>query len=305
MVLELPGPSPDLRERIGRRMSWPDWRIIVDRVTAVAVPVIFGLALIPQVRWFAEHPETLFGDARLYFRATQAWLTNGDPWSAQDSVGVLFAAPPPALLLNLPLQPLGEDGAVAFWVVAGLLGMAMAIRYYRLPWWWMAFPPFVEGMLPASPDSALLGAMVLGGGALAAAIKWYSVPAMIGEGRWRAALGGALLILISFPFLPWGDYLSRLSHIRETYDQQTPDPLPLIVWLLLLVAILSLGRKGLLLATPAIWPTPQPHYAIFSLAAIRKSRLLAIGFALPGAVPITIILYAILTAARRLAPRLS
>lgn len=275
------------------------WRFVADRVARMSVPILFGAALLGKLRWFLDHPETLFGDARLYFRATQAWLAGGDPWSAHDDFGVLFAAPPPALLLSLPIQPFGETAAVAFWVIAGMLGMAAAIRHYNLPWWWIAFPPFIEGLLPASPDPALLGALVLGGGAVAAYVKWYAIPAMMGEGRWRALVIAAALGVVSVPFLPWGEFLSRFSAIQAVYDQQTPDALPWTMTVLLAVAVISLGRVGLLLATPALWPTPQPHYGIFSLAIIGRSRLLAAAFAIPGAAPWGILLYASIAAARR------
>lgn len=269
-----------------------DWRYVGDQALTIAVPVVFVLAAFWRIRFFATYPWILGVDSRLYYHATATWLAGGDPWSVRE-LGVFFAAPPPALLLSLPLQLVGPDFAAFFWPFAGLLGMIAAIRHYRLPIWWILFPPFLEGVLPGSADPALLGAVILGAGSLAAVTKPYAVPGMLAERRYRAVAVGVLILFATFAVLPWGTFFARLPSISASLASQTlAQPTPAALVVTVAIALVSLRQRGLSLLTPALWPSPQPHYALFSLDVIRTSRVLAIGFAIPGATPIVILLYA-------------
>ncbi|MEP7340720.1 MAG: hypothetical protein ABI977_23520, partial [Acidobacteriota bacterium] len=77
---------------------------------------------IPLASSYANNPELLFGDTRIYFRATEAWLAGGNPWLVANG-GTYFAAPPPALLLTLPLVPFGEDAAVVMLAMANVIAI--------------------------------------------------------------------------------------------------------------------------------------------------------------------------------------
>jgi hypothetical protein len=269
------------------------------------VPTIFGLDLALRVWLVLTYPGRMLGDASVYFRATDAWIHGGDPWLVHNDFGVMFAAPPTSLLLSLPLIPFGETAAMAFWPMAGLAGAIVAIRHYGLPWWWLAFPPFVEAMTAGSPDLVLLGAIILGGGALTAAAKPYAIPAMLGEARWRAIVIGGAIGLATFPLLPWGRFVAEWPQISQALGAQS---LSVTLWppleLLVLIAVLSLGRKGLLVATPALWPGAQMHYAMFSLEAARSSRILTVAMSFPGTAPIGVLVVAAISRAkRRGAPR--
>jgi hypothetical protein len=152
--------------------------------------------------YILNHPASSSDDARLYFRATQEWLAGGDPRTVRSDAGFLFAAPPPCLLLSsLPLLPFGENVAALFWPVAGLAAAVLAIRHYRPPRWWIMWPPYTGSIWPGSPDLALLGLTLAGAGAISGMTKVYSLPGMLGEGRWRAVLAAALLGLITLPIL--------------------------------------------------------------------------------------------------------
>ena len=283
-------PSRRKSGSIQRSVEYVDAATVVRRAWTLLTPTVFVVALLWRLSIFLPQPQIAGSDARLYFRATTAWVDGGDPWLAEDDYGVSFAAPPPVLLLDVPLLPFGEDAVVVFWWVAGIGAMALAVRRYRLPFWWLLFPPFIEGLLPGSPDLALLGLVLLGAGAVSVAAKPYAAPGLLAEGRWRAVAAGVALLGLSFFVLPWGSYLARAPQMVSTLgDQAHTAPLPIVAWVVVLAATVSLGRRGLSVVVPALLPSAQAHYSIFSIDTVRTSRLLAIGFALPGGPPIAVV----------------
>jgi hypothetical protein len=283
----------------------PDIALAWNTFVRLSVPTCFLLFMAVRLAVILDHPDGYSDDARLYFQATQAWLNGGDPWAVRSDGGFLFAAPPPCLLLNLPLLPLGETFAAVFWPIAGLGSVVLAIRHYKLPWWWIMWPPFTGGIWPGSPDVALLGLTLLGAGAISGATKVYSLPGMLGEGRWRAALGAAVLVAVTFPLLPWSRFISEFGAISAALTTQSPNELqlPLIAIPPMLLLLLSLRRAGLLVATPALWPHPQDHYFIWSLEAARRSRVLAIAFSVPMFAPFGVAIVAMQVLVQRVMAR--
>lgn len=257
----------------------------VIRMVGIGLTIVvfaFGTHLILEY-YSRDDWARIFVDAHVYHRATELWLAGGDPWSARWA-GVPFAAPPPALLLNLPLIPFGEDVAVATWVVGSVVAIWYLLRQLRLPAWWALFLPVSEGFLGASPDLVLAAATFAGAGALAALIKPYAIPAMIADRRWWSLVGASVLILASFLFLPWRTFLDAGDALTLAFAEHTLVVSSLgspILMLASVVALVSLGpRGGLLLATPALLAM-QPHYMVFALAAFRESRVLSWTAALP------------------------
>jgi hypothetical protein len=274
-------PLRSRRENLIRVAEWL-WR--------ASVPLVFGVLLVLYLVVLPVSSAFVGVDSRLYFDASQAWVNGGDPWKVQSPEGVWFAAPPPALLLNLPLIPFGKTFAVGFWLVADLAAVVLAVRRYKLPWWWLAYPPFVQGTVSGSADIALLGLVMVGGGALTAIAKPYAVPGMLGELRWRALIGAAALGVLTIPLLPWqmflNDWQTATTHLA---DQSVQTDMPLLVVLLLVLALVSLGRDGLTLATPALWPHAQSHYYVWSLRTIRKSRILALATSVNSSAPLGVL----------------
>lgn len=271
------------------------WRLVLKRAADGLVPVTFVLyfinSLVHQIGY-------TFGDGALYYRATQAWLSGGDPWAATYR-GIRFAGYPPSLLLSVPLQPFGEVAAIAFWTIAGGISVLYAVRKYRLPLWWVLFPPAVEGWLGGSPDIALFGLLLVGGGAVTALVKPYAIPAMIGEWRWRAATIALILGLVTIPFLPWSRFFGELSTINATLVGQTYGGTAwgnLLGMVIVTIALVSLGpRLGSGLVTPTLWPSAQLHYSVFSMGYARDSAILALALAVPvpGFAAAGVIVYAI------------
>jgi hypothetical protein len=144
-----------------------------------------------------------------------------------------------------------------------------------------------------------LAALVLiGAGGIAGLTKPYSIPAQLGEDRWRSVAIAAVAVVVSFPFLPWSQFFAARPVIEETFrDWGNPvsalgQPLLMAI---VIVALVSLGRRrGLGLTTPALL-AQQPHYAVFSLAYIPVSRILIVGLttSVPSIYAVTVIVYAL------------
>jgi hypothetical protein len=278
-------------------------RLAWVRLEPVAMAVYFAIASHGLIDVFAARPDRLFGDARIYFRATEAWLAGGNPWLV-DNAGIRFAAPPPALLLNLPVIPFGETAAVVIWVVTNAIAIVWLLRRLGLPLWWLLFYPIAEGFASASPDLLLAALVAVGGGGLSALMKPYSIPALLSDYRYRSVVVAGAAFLVTIPLLPWRTFLTSSSLAAATMAEWAK---PNSAWNLpplmamTTFALIILGReRGLALLTPALIGQ-QPHYAVFSLLAISRSRLATIGIAWPGqgAAAIGVIVYAL---AERLRP---
>ena len=286
-------------------LDWPFIRRALTHALLITLFAISATATLPY--YFVNHPEHLWNDVHVYFRATAAWVAGGNPWTT-TWLDIPFAAPPPALLLNLPLLPLGESGAVIFWIGASALSVVVLLRRFRLPIYWLLFQPITEAFLGGSPDLVLAALLVVGVGVPAAVAKPYSVPALLAERRWRAIAVAGAIGVASLPILPWGQFLASSAEVAATIRtwgrpiSAFGDP----AWTALaVVALVSLGwRRGWSLATPALLAI-QPHYLLYSMGTISRSVLLAaiLTFAFPHAAALGVIAYAVVDRARLLLRR--
>jgi hypothetical protein len=261
------------------------------------------LALRAQLNRYVPEPANLFSDASLYLSATQTWVSGGNPWAVTSTGGIAFAAPPPALLLSVPLLPFGPDAARAFWAVADVVGWLIVIRRLGLGPWWLLFPPFLEALFPGNPDPALAGLVLVGGAWLTAFVKPYSVPAILADGRWRQVLVAAALGVGSLLVLPWAMFVAQLPAVRDALEAQAPD---LNAWgnpvlmVLVVVALAVLGiRTALRLVVPTLWPSGQLHYSVFSARAGADSAALAVALAAPALTAQLVVVYAAFVLTRR------
>ena len=299
--------SDDRYPWLRRRRPGPgvDWEFFTYW-TLVAIFVGLGI-LVLQVHLAVYGPNApgLFSDAALYFEATRVWLAGGDPWTVQLLNSPRFAAPPPVLLLNVPLLPFGQQAAVAFWVIADIAGWAAIIWRLRLGPWWVLFPPFLEGFFPASPDIALAGLVVVSGGAIAAMTKPYSIPSLIADRRWAALAIAAFAVVVTIPILPWAQFFAQLPEIQQALADQSRDVSAWgqpVLMVLVVAALISLGpRTALRLVTPTLWPNAQLHYSVFSARAGAESAALAVALAFPGYTAQLVIVYATVIGVLRVA----
>ncbi len=248
------------------RSRWSNSRVVA-LIPAFVFITLSGFRLTLEIM----QPFNVGIDAKIYAAAAHAWLTGSDPWQASVS-GVYFAAPPTSLIPFAPFAFLPGEVTVWFWIIGTLVMAILAIRSLGLPAWWIAFPPIVEGVVVGSLDIAVLAVLVLGRGRLASVaplIKIYAVLPLLAERRFRDIALAGVLVVVTFPFLPWGYFFAGLPEILATLREQGLHNSIVTSPFLILVAIVALAglglRRALWLATPILSPTVQHHYMAISV----------------------------------------
>ncbi len=263
-----------------------DWRF-VNRSTSWLVPLGFIAVSGLVVLKYILTPVWIGVDATLYAAASAAWLQGGDPWAVREA-GFFFAAPPPTLLAFLPFAWMPPPVVSGLWIGGSFLLAGLAVRNLRLPLWWIAFPPLVDGALVGNPDVAVLALLVVGRGRLswlAPLFKIYAVIPMVGERRWRQlAITGLVLVASAF-FLPWATWFGELPAIMSNLANTSGTTSVYgraVLMAIAIVALLSLGltRAGWL-AVPLLWPNTQLHYAAISVPGLTPFLALAWCFPTP------------------------
>lgn len=250
-------------------------------------------------------------DFRIYRNAAVALLQGADPWTAYDTWNGTdwhFGAPPSAAQLFVPFTALPEGlGLLVFLGLSVALTIA-AIRHLGLAWWWIFFPPLMEGIVAANPHVPAFALLVLGGGsiaggigrAVAVAAKVYAaIPLVALRDRRALAVTGALLV-VSVLLAPaaWREYVERFGLISGRLAQEAVggvsaalfldpavfapligDPaiaavaglalFGLIAALVALVAVRDVPSAGWL-AVPLLWPAGQYSYGSFTLPIARR-----------------------------------
>jgi hypothetical protein len=255
-------------------------------------------------------------DGRLYRSATAAWLGGGDPWSVVQG-GVWFGAPPPSLLPMIPFTFLPEPAAVGALLIIGVAASAWAIRRLGMPWWWLAFPPLVDGMWNANPHVLVMPLIVAGLAPLAIVVKLYAGIVPLIRTEIRVLLVTVALFAATAPFLPWGTFLAQREVIQHRLDLTSgggmsvwsfPGPLipvGLAVGLLALLAIAAADRnRAAWLAMPVLWPFTQWYYSSMAIPGLGGSGSWMIGAAIlavpvPGSPLVAVAVCAALLVLRR------
>jgi hypothetical protein len=224
-------------------------------------------------------------DARLYLRATKAWLDGMDPWIIIE--GQRFAAPPPTLIPLAPIALLPEDLGVALLLIAAVVGAIATVRLLHLPWWWLLFPPLIDGAWNANPQTLLVPLILVGAGPIAAFLKVYSIVPMALTLRWRALAITAALLLLTAPFLPWASYISQFSELSQVLATQSDGGLSAtaIPWLIpiAVVALLLCGReRAAWLTVPVLWPSTQWYYSTLAMPALTSVAAALMALQVPG-----------------------
>jgi hypothetical protein len=183
--------------------------------------------------------------------------------------------------------------------VLGIAASVWLIRRLRLPIWWLAFPPLVDGLYIANPHVFVVPLLVAGVGPLAVFFKVYAgvVPALLL--RWKTLLVTLGLVIVTAPFLPWALFIERWPQVSAALASQsgggglsalaTPWLLPLTV-----VAAALIGRERLAWwAVPVFWPYTQWYYASMALPVVTPLAAMALAMPIPGATTLAIVLAAI------------
>ena len=226
-------------------------------------------------------------DGRLYLAATRAWLAGLDPWLTLDSQR--FAAPPPSLVPLIPIAELPEQLGVAVMVILAAAGAAATIRLLHLPWWWLLFPPIVDGVWNGNPQTLIVPLILVRAGPIAVFLKLYAVVPLVLTLRWRAVAITGVALLVTAPFLPWSAYIAQFVDLSAVLETQSDGGLSAtaIPWLIpiALVALVLCGReRAAWLAVPVTWPATQWYYSTLAMPALTPMAAAIMAVPVPGAV---------------------
>jgi hypothetical protein len=268
------------------RLDRIDWSFVRRGTSWVVPAAFFGLSVVVILK-YVYTPVWVGIDASLYAAASAAWLQGSDPW-AVNQAGIYYAAPPPTLLPFVPFAWMPPLVVSLIWIVGSFVLAGAAIRALKLPLWWMAFPPIVDGALVGNPDVAVLALLVAGGGRLgflAPFLKIYAIIPMLGERRWRQAGLSGVLLGASLLVLPWKEWLAQLpqitTHLINTSATTSVFGQPVLM-AIAVITLLSLGlRRAGWLAVPLLWPYTQFHYAAISVPGLTPYLALAWCFPTP------------------------
>lgn len=267
-----------------RRILWlivPAWFIVIS---LIRVSVLLPLGL-PGY------------DGMLYREATLRWLAGGNPW-ATPADGAVFGAPPPTLLAMLPFAVLPEAVARIALLSLGVIASVWLIRRLRLPIWWLAFPPLVDGLFIANPHVFVAPLIVAGAGPLAVLVKVYAGPVLVLLLRWRSLLVTAAIFVGTIPFLPWSQFIDRWPEVSAALASQSRGGLSVAAtpWLLpvALAAVVVIGRERLAWwVVPVFWPYTQWYYSSLVLPVVTPLAAMALAMPIPGATTLAIVLAAV------------
>jgi Glycosyltransferase family 87 len=255
-------------------------------------------------------------DFRIYRGAGAAILNGGNPWDAMVTWGGTdfhFAALPTAAQLFVPFALLPEGVAAGLFIALSVGVALLALRRLGLPWWWLLFPPLMEGLDSGNPQILLFGLLIVGGPvarAIATGLKVYAIVPVLARREWRAvavttALFGASVVLGAGL---WTTYLGEFGAITARVAHESNgglsaalllDPrvfgaaLPsdgvvrLLPGILLygLIALIVLGaalrdvRAAGWVAVALLWPAAEYHLATLAIPAARRLSIWVIAIA--------------------------
>ncbi|HTS14945.1 MAG TPA: glycosyltransferase 87 family protein, partial [Candidatus Sulfotelmatobacter sp.] len=188
------------------------WFLVWDAV--VILPAVFG-----------SYPAG--GDAIIYARGASAYLHGTSPWDAYLQFGssvAHFAGLPPTVIAFLPFALLPDAVVAAIWVAGSALAAVLALRALRLPLWWLAFPPLIDGIWSGNPQIVVLALLVAAPRLewLAAVIKVYAFVPLLGERRWRA-LALTIFAFVVTAIVAWPAWIDYLQHFTAISDRLTAE----------------------------------------------------------------------------------
>jgi hypothetical protein len=261
----------------------PDLGFVKAWFTRYWLAVWFGTITAVRVSVLVTGPAGF--DGRLYLRATRAWLDGMDPWILIGDQR--FAAPPPTLIPLAPVALLPEDLGVALLLVAAIAGAVATVRLLHLPWWWLLFPPLVDGAWNANPQTLLVPLILVGAGPVAALLKVYAIVPIALTLRWKALLVTAALLLVTAPILPWASYVRQFGDLSQVLATQSDGGLSAmaIPWLIpvAVVALVFCGReRAAWLAVPVLWPSTQWYYSTLAMPALTSIAAALMAIPVPG-----------------------
>jgi len=272
-----------------------NWRFVRSTIVPLLLPIWFVIYAIQTFVHFSVH-DAIGVDLAIYRHAAEVALGGGNPW-IPDPGWVSFAAPPPTLLLYLPVTLMPLPLATVVMMSAGVLGAAWAIRRLHLPLWWLLFPPLFDALIVGNPDALVLPLLLVRGplAGLAAVLKVYALVPLLLQRRWAAVVLAGAVGALSLPQLP--NFFAAIEIIRSALETTAK----LSAWGTLfvvpvIIALWLLRRRGAeYLVVPTLWPNTQSHYGTMALPAIHPYPIAAalIGLNTPLVPPVAVMVMAV------------
>ena len=174
-------------------------------------------------------------------------------------------------------------------IVLAAIGAVATIRLLRLPWWWLLFPPFVDGVWNGNPQTLLVPLILVGAGPIAAFLKIYALVPLVLTLRWRALLVTRSSCCSSPRRSCRGrSYIAQFGDLSAALATQSDGGLSATA---LPVAdpdrasspCSSAGReRPAWLAVPVLWPATQWYYSTLALPALTPIAAALIAVPIPG-----------------------
>lgn len=228
-------------------------------------------------------------DATTYWNAAHRWLAGQDPYA--NLGGLAFAAPPPTLAAIAPFSLLPLPAFIVLQLIASLGATAFLLRRLRLPFWYLLFPPLLEGLLVGNPNLVVVALLMVGSpfaDGLAAFFKLYAiVPAAI-LGRVKSVIVIVWLLVVTGPFLPWASYANHASELVtilnvQSHGGRSATAYPILIPLIIVALVVIGRRRAAWLVVPALWPATQVHYSVLALPATNRLVTAILALPVPGA----------------------
>lgn len=275
---------------------------LADRLIRPILPIWFAVLTTSMVAThLAVYDGTVVGvDARIYHRGVVAYLNGANPWDTLAYMGpwpAHFTGLPPTILTLLPLALLPEEIVVWLLLPASFAAGLFIVRNLHLPWYFVLFPPLVQGMMAANPHLLLMALVLAGWGWLSPLVKVYFIAPLVAEKRWRQLFLCVLLIAISVLVAPqlWIEWLSRAGFISTRILEESlgghsavnfgPPMIVPIAALLALFALVDWRAAGWI-AVPALWPATQFFYSTFFLPVMRPWMAMILSLEMFGMAPL-------------------
>jgi hypothetical protein len=205
----------------------------------------------------------------------------------------------------IPVAILPDTLGLAIMMALAIAGVIATVRILHLPWWWLLFPPFLDGWWNGNPQTLLVPLILIGAGPIAGFLKIYALVPIALTLRWRALVVTAVALIVTAPFLPWAAYIDRFGELSQALVKQSDGGLSAtaIPWLIPVgvVALILCGRERTAwLAVPVLWPSTQWYYSTLAVPALTPVAGAIMALQLPGAPVAAAVVIAIQVGSRSL-----
>ena len=290
-------------------------RVGEDRLRVLGSLILatwFAGQTVMRIARFVRDKVPIGQDIQIYYRGVQDWLEGHDPWGASVVVNphavFSYAGSPATTVLLAPSALFSESQFTVLWLALSVLSAVAIVRWLRLPFWWLLFPPTTEALYSGNPQLVVLMLLLVGvrrsgilADGVAVALKVYAVIPLLGQRKWRRVFFALALTAATFAIAPtlWIHYAQQFGAISARLAKESGGGYSAFYHPLLLVptaiAIALLWfrdpKAAAWLAVPALWPSSEFHYATFAQPVMTP--LLAVLLAVPiqRLAPVAIVLY--------------